>query len=88
MLRPLGLALICGIGFAALPAQAQTSGCAAIQDRNARLDCYDRAPRAASPPPRYSAPAQQGCTRASPCIGPRGGVYYITPSGNKRYLPR
>ena len=28
------------------------------------------------------------CTRTSPCIGPRGGRYYLTPEGNKRYLPR
>jgi hypothetical protein len=32
---------------------------------------------------------EQGhCTRAAPCIGPQGGVYFITPQGTRRYLPR
>jgi hypothetical protein len=31
---------------------------------------------------------QENCTRASPCTGPQGGVYFITPSGTRSYLPR
>lgn len=78
-----------GIGIAAAsPAGAQASGCSSISDRNARLECYDRSQRSAGPSQGHAAPRQEGCTRTSPCTGPRGGVYYITPSGNKRYLPR
>lgn len=33
-------------------------------------------------------PPAPACTRESPCIGPNGGRYYITPSGARRYLPR
>ena len=29
-----------------------------------------------------------GCSRSSPCTGPRGGVYYFTPGRAKQYLPR
>lgn len=32
--------------------------------------------------------AQENCTRASPCTGPQGGVYFITPTGTRSYLPR
>lgn len=28
------------------------------------------------------------CTRASPCRGPRGGLYYYGPNGGKHDLPR
>jgi hypothetical protein len=31
---------------------------------------------------------QENCTRASPCTGPQGGVYFITPSEIRSYLPR
>jgi hypothetical protein len=31
---------------------------------------------------------QENCTRAAPCTGPQGGVYFITPSGTRSYLPR
>jgi hypothetical protein len=68
----------------ATPAMAQPA-CSGIADPRARLECYDRgqpAPRSAFAPPGGS------CTRTSPCVGPRGGVYYHTASGNKRYLPR
>lgn len=36
----------------------------------------------------YSPPSADGCTRASPCVGPRGGVYYYNRNGNKQYIPR
>lgn len=32
--------------------------------------------------------AQENCTRGSPCTGPQGGAYFITPSGTRNYLPR
>ena len=73
------------------PAWGQ-SYCAGIADRSARLDCYDRAARA--PQTAFTSPApsraarSESCTRSSPCVGPRGGVYYYTASGNKQYLPR
>jgi hypothetical protein len=77
---------------ASAPVALAQSACAAIADRGARLDCYDRAGRAPRPafaPPRSAAPdLSTVCTRASPCVGPRGGVYYITSSGYRRYLPR
>jgi hypothetical protein len=70
------------------PQAAAQPSCAAIADREARLACFDRAtartPRGAAP----GGAAGGACTRASPCVGPRGGVYYFTASGNKRYLPR
>jgi hypothetical protein len=72
------------ISAGASPAAAQ-SGCAGIADRDARLACFDRA----APAPARGAPsAGSACTRGSPCIGPRSGVYYFTASGAKRYLPR
>jgi hypothetical protein len=72
---------------------AQGAGCAGIANREARLDCYDRAGQGGAPrqaAPRQAPPAapQGNCTAASPCVGPRGGVYYYTPSGNKRYARR
>ncbi|MBW6397627.1 hypothetical protein KPL78_07215 [Roseomonas sp. HJA6] len=34
-------------------------------------------------------PSYQGnCTPTTPCVGPRGGLYYITASGNRVYLSR
>lgn len=46
----------------------------------------------AAPPGAWHAPSPQyieaACTRDSPCTGPRGGRYYNTQSGNKRYVPR
>ncbi|GAA0574643.1 hypothetical protein GCM10009416_11680 [Craurococcus roseus] len=69
-----------------MPAVAQLS-CSGVTDGRSRLECYDRAARApasqASRPPLSSV-----CTPSSPCVGPRGGVYYIAPSGYRRYLPR
>lgn len=39
--------------------------------------------------PGAQAQAQSSsCTRDKPCVGPRGGVYYYTQSGKKRYIPR
>jgi hypothetical protein len=32
--------------------------------------------------------AQENCTRAAPCRGPQGGVYFITPSGTRSYISR
>ena len=72
----------------ASPASAQT-GCAWLSDPDARLACFDRAARAPMAVQSQSTPPSGGaCTRSSPCAGPRGGVYYFTASGNKRYLPR
>jgi hypothetical protein len=31
---------------------------------------------------------QGNCTRANPCVGPQGGVYFFTPRGTRSYLPR
>jgi len=70
----------------ASPALAQSS-CSGIVDPAARLRCYDGARAAAEPRSAYASPAG-ACTRASPCVGPRGGVYHITPSGYRHYLPR
>ena len=81
-------ALVAAVAIAlASPALAQSS-CSILADPKARLECYDRA-QSAPPAPRsaFTSPAGS-CTRASPCVGPRGGVYYYTASGNKRYRPR
>ena len=43
---------------------------------------------AAAQAPARPVQAQGNCTRASPCDGPQGGVYFITPEGTRRYLPR
>jgi hypothetical protein len=43
---------------------------------------------AAAQAPARPVQAQENCTRASPCTGPQGGVYFITPSGTRSYLPR
>lgn len=77
----------------AAPAEAQFSDCASIANPAARLECYDRAGRPGSRPQQFAPQAvpQAGggaCTRSSPCVGPRGGVYYYTSSGRKQYLPR
>jgi hypothetical protein len=93
-MRGIVLVVACLIG----PGSAVAQGfgpCASIADPRARLECYDRqgaagAPRQAPPQPLAQSPpppaAQGGCTRASPCTGPRGGRYYYSPSGAKRYL--
>ncbi len=76
------------------PAQAQFGPCAGLADPRQRLECYDRqapaAPSAQAATPRAPAAAapQGGCTPTSPCVGPRGGRYYFTASGAKRYLSR
>ena len=78
-------ALIAAAAFAgAAPAVAQTVLCSTIPDRDARSDCYDRLGRA--PPPARPPPASV-CTPASPCTDPRGGVYYVSKAGIRRYLP-
>jgi hypothetical protein len=69
---------------AGAPPAAARPACAGIADRDARLACFDRAAQA---PARVS-PGAGSCTRSSPCVGPRGGVYYVTASGAKRHLPR
>ncbi len=76
----------------ASPAFAQPP-CFVIAAPGARLECHDRAAR--DPAARVGAamilqPTFSGvCTPSSPCVGgPRGGAYYITPSGYRRYLPR
>jgi len=86
-MRKLGVTVLIALCWASVSA-AQTN-CAAIIDPAARLRCYDQlhSQRAARPSGPNTAPGQ-ACTPTAPCVGPRGGVYYITPSGNKRYLPR
>lgn len=69
------------------PASAQAN-CAGIADRTARLDCFDRMGRTSPHNSARPVQRQENCTPSAPCIGPRGGVYYITASGNRRYLPR
>lgn len=69
------------------PAHAQ-SHCTAIRDPTARLACYDRAGGATPPAAPRPVQTQENCTVSAPCIGPRGGVYYITPSGTRRYIRR
>ena len=47
------------------------------------------APQAApAPAPPPTTDYAGSCTRQSPCTGPRGGLYYLTPSGNRVYLRR
>jgi hypothetical protein len=83
------------------PASAQFSNCASISSPSARLECYDRqratgtSPQqfAPSPAPQRLAPAPApqsagACTRTSPCVGPRGGLYYFTATGRKQYVSR
>jgi hypothetical protein len=43
---------------------------------------------AAAQAPARPVQTQGNCTRASPCTGPQGGVYFHTPSGTRSYLPR
>ena len=43
---------------------------------------------AAAQPPARPVQTQENCTRAAPCTGPQGGVYFITPAGTRSYLPR
>lgn len=90
----IGLALGAAL-LAPRPGAAQFGDCAGIANPAQRLECYDRqrgaSPRAGVPTPGQ--PFAQGgaggsCTRSSPCVGPRGGVYYFTSSGRKQYLPR
>ena len=63
-------------------AHAKGSNCARIADPSARLACYDRGTGS------RTSQAEGSCTRSNPCVGPRGGIYYFTATGNKRYLPR
>lgn len=88
---------LCAIAFlsavcSASPASAQFGPCASMSDPVARLQCYDRqsngSPQSSGRPAPPASIQSGSCTRSSPCVGPRGGVYYFTPSGNKRYLPR
>lgn len=86
--RAVALAVVGLVLVGVTPAAAQ-SLCSGIADRSARLDCFDRAARTPSIAPQApAAPAIGACTRSSPCVGPRSGVYYFTSSGSKRYLPR
>lgn len=78
------------VGLLMAPMDARAQSCAGIADPALRLECYDRARGGA--PARQAVPGQaqgQGnCTPAAPCVGPRGGRYYFTASGAKRYLSR
>ena len=44
--------------------------------------------QAAAQVPARPVQTQENCTRASPCTGPQGGVYFFAPSGTRSYLPR
>lgn len=81
--------LVVGAALAgpAVPAAAEPP-CSGLADGRARLACYDRAARAPAVSSRSPTPLSGVCTPSSPCVGPRGGVYYIAPSGHRRYLPR
>lgn len=83
---------LAALALQAAPAHAQFGSCAGVADPAARLECYDRQGRAAAPrtPAARAAPqADSGsCTIQAPCTGPRGGRYYFTPSGAKRYIGR
>ena len=88
----LGGLVVLLVAFAS-PARAQFGHCAGLADPATRLECYDRsqapaAQRGAPPPPAARAAPEGNCTRAAPCTGPRGGRYYYTPSGAKRYVRR
>ena len=74
-------------GAAPAPAEPLCSG---IPDGRARLDCHERAARAQAPVPQADRPplADDACTPASPCVGPKGDLYYVTPSGYRRHLSR
>ncbi len=93
MLRIAGVAaLLLSLGQG--PASAQFSDCASMANPAARLECYDRrqgvppTARQLSPAPAPVPLTGGSCTRSSPCVGPRGGVYYFSSSGRKQYLPR
>jgi hypothetical protein len=90
MWKALAGAALLSFGALSVSAYAQSAACAGIADRNTRLECYDRASRTRpAPQQQFSAPSGgESCTRSSPCIGPRGGVYYFTASGRKQYMPR
>jgi hypothetical protein len=90
MWRVLAATMLLSGSLLAVPAHAQMSGCAGITDATARLECYDRASRTRPvPQQQFTAPSSGGsCTRSSPCVGPRGGIYYYTASGRKQYMPR
>jgi hypothetical protein len=90
MWKALAGAALLSFGVLSVPAYAQSPACAGIEDRNTRLECYDRASRARpAPQQQFTAPSGGGsCTRSSPCTGPRGGIYYYTASGRKQYMPR
>jgi hypothetical protein len=42
---------------------------------------------AAAQPSARPVQIQENCTRVAPCTEPQGGVYFITPSGTRSYLP-
>ena len=71
-------------------AEAQPQ-CEGLASAAARLRCYNAAAEAVARSKPKTGPgtaaAPGSCTRTAPCTGPRGGVYYFTAGGNKRYLP-
>ena len=91
-MRSITIAAMAATLMLAAPARAQSINCSGIAAPAQRLECYDRqrlapaAPRQATPPTQ--AGDSQSCTSAAPCIGPRGGRYYYTATGAKRYVGR
>ncbi|NGM22063.1 hypothetical protein G3576_18710 [Roseomonas stagni] len=66
------------------PANPFGPGCSSQSDPAARLECLRRAQVGRMPAPAQR-PQAQRCTPATPCSD-RGGRYYLTPFGEKRYL--
>lgn len=66
------------------PANPFGPGCSSQSDPAARLECLRRAQVGRMPTPAQR-PQAQRCTPATPCSD-RGGRYYLTPFGEKRYI--
>lgn len=82
-------ALAAGTAAPAAAADAPPDPCAGLVDGRARLDCHDRAARAARAAQGASpSPLSGVCTPDGPCVDHRGGVYHVTPSGLRRHPPR
>lgn len=88
-----------GLPAAATPEPTATPPAAAVAPPPAPAPAAPAAPPATRlipvpvPVPvfRSAAPAATSggyCSRERPCVGPRGGLYYIGPSGGRVYLSR
>lgn len=69
------------------PANPFGPGCNSLPDAKARVECLGRSQVGRMPTPAQRAQNQQNqrCTPVTPCSD-RGGRYYMTPFGEKRYL--